>query len=98
MPIVNMDMFGSTNQLEENCRRKSLDKKSLASEYEVEGISQRDAKKEQDIAQEGTWRRKSEDRKPEELGDRIEREGERGSTEKILQSEEREERNQGGGA
>ena len=90
MPVVKMDMFGLGEQLDGNWRRKSIEKKTLGPGHEPEGTSQAEDEKAQDVAHQGTWRRKSEDRKPDDLGDEIEREGERGSTEKILRHEERE--------
>ncbi len=92
MPVVRMDMFGIGDQLEGNWRRKCIDKKALTPEFETEGTSHREDKKTQDVAHEGTWRRKSKDRKPED-SDQIVGAGERGSTEGILHAEEREETN-----
>ena len=97
MPVVKMDMFGIGDQIEGNWRRKSIDKEAVGPEYETEGTSQREEKKAQDVAQKGTWRRKSEDRKPEDF-DQVVGARERGSTEGILHAEEAEERNTGGEA
>ena len=97
MPVVKMDMFGLGDQMDGNWRRKSIDKKSLEPGIETEGTLHTKDKKAQDVAHQGTWRRRSEDRKPKDLGDEIEREGEREGTENILRPDEREGRNTDGG-
>ena len=96
MPIVKMDMFGIGDQVEGNWRRESIDKKIHVPEYEQEE-SRKEGKKPQDMAPGGTWRRRSEDRKVDDIGDEIGGGGERKSTDQIFRTEERERRNTDGG-